>query len=55
MGHLAIAGLSWIIGAVAELPFDLVDAWAVKAAKKNSDESETADANSIHAWKYFPW
>ena len=45
----------WFVEAIADLPFDLIHRWAEKAAKMNAKEFETADANSIVAWKHFPW
>jgi len=47
--------LRGLMNAIVELPFDLITHWAQKAAEKNAKEFETADANSMNAWKHFPW
>jgi hypothetical protein len=55
IGQAASFILSALIGAIVELPIDLITYWAAKAAEKNAKEFETADANSMNAWKHFPW
>jgi hypothetical protein len=55
IGQAASFVLSGLIAAIVELPFDLITHWAQKAAEKNAKQFETADANSMNAWKHFPW
>ena len=55
IGHAASFVLRGLMNAIVELPFDLIRHWAQKAAEKNAKEFETADANSMNAWKHFPW
>ena len=47
--------VSWFIESIGELPFDAIIHRAEEAAQENAREFEAADANSINAWKYFPW
>jgi len=47
--------VSLVIEAIADLLLDLVDHWARKAAEENAKEFDAADANSMVAWKHFPW
>jgi hypothetical protein len=55
IGQAASFVLSGLIYAIVELPFDLITHWAAEAAERNAKEFKTADANSMNAWKHFPW
>ena len=55
IGQAASFVLNELIGAIVELPFDLITHWAEKAAAENAKEFEAADANSMNAWKHLPW
>jgi hypothetical protein len=41
-----------LIGAIFDLPFDLIALWTERAAKKNAEEFEREDAISINPWKH---
>jgi hypothetical protein len=55
IGHAVSFVFSGLIDAIVELPFDVITHWVQKAAERNAKQFETADANSMNAWKHFPW
>ena len=55
IGQVASFVLRGLMEAIVEMPFFLIEFSAQKAAEKNAKEFETADANSMNAWKHFPW